>query len=94
MRDFVSEHGGGVRDGSAALNMCYVAAGRLDGFWERPINAWDISAGAVMVEEAGGRISGYDGPFDPYAGEVIASNGMLHAELQQVIDQVRERMTP
>ena len=78
------------RDGSAALNMCYVAAGRLDGFWERPINAWDISAGAVMIEEAGGQISGYDGPFDPYAGEVVASNGLLHAEIRQVIDQVRE----
>jgi myo-inositol-1(or 4)-monophosphatase len=77
------------RDGSAALNMCYVAAGRLDGFWERPINAWDISAGAVMVEEAGGQISGYDGPFDPYAGEVVASNGLLHADIRQVIDQVR-----
>jgi len=79
------------RDGSAALNMCYVAAGRLDGFWERPINAWDISAGAVMVEEAGGRVSGYHGGFNPYAGEVVASNGLLHSELCQVIDQARER---
>ncbi len=77
------------RDGSAALNMCYVAAGRLDGFWERPINAWDISAGAVMVEEAGGMISGYDSDFDPYAREVVASNGLLHADIRQVIDQVR-----
>ncbi len=77
------------RDGSAALNMCYVAAGRLDGFWERPINAWDISAGAVMVEEAGGRISGYDGPFDPYANEVVASNGHLHEAIKRVIYDAR-----
>ena len=79
------------RSGSAALNMCYVAAGRLDGYWERPINAWDISAGAVMVEEAGGQISGYDGSFDPYAGEVVASNGLIHADMRQVIDQTREQ---
>jgi myo-inositol-1(or 4)-monophosphatase len=73
------------RDGSAALNMCYVAAGRLDGFWERPINAWDISAGAVMVEEAGGAVSGYHRPFDPYAREVVATNGLLHERLLAVI---------
>jgi myo-inositol-1(or 4)-monophosphatase len=77
------------RDGSAALNMCYVAAGRLDGFWERPLNAWDISAGAVMVEEAGGTISGYDDPFDPYAGEVVAANPHLHGAIRRVIDEAR-----
>ncbi len=73
------------RDGSAALNMCYVAAGRLDGFWERPINSWDIAAGAVMVEEAGGTISGYNGAFDPFSGEVVASNGLIHQAMLEVI---------
>ena len=74
------------RDGSAALNLAYVAAGRLDGFWERPLGPWDIAAGALLVEEAGGRVSGYDGgPFSPYAREVVASNGPLHPALLEVI---------
>jgi myo-inositol-1(or 4)-monophosphatase len=66
------------RDGSAALNLCYVACGRLDGFWERPLNAWDLAAGSMLVEEAGGVISGYDGtPFGPYRREIICSNGLI-----------------
>jgi myo-inositol-1(or 4)-monophosphatase len=76
------------RDGSAALNLAYVASGRLDGFWERPLGPWDIAAGALLVEEAGGRVSGYDGgPFSPYAREVVASNGPLHPALLAVIDR-------
>ncbi len=73
------------RDGSAALNMAYVAAGRLDGYWERPINAWDIAAGAVLVEEAGGMVTCYGKPFDPFGGEVIATNGQIHEQMEQVI---------
>ncbi|MGD9711544.1 MAG: inositol monophosphatase family protein [Thermomicrobiales bacterium] len=73
------------RDGSAALNIAYVAAGRLDGFWEKPINSWDISAGALMVEEADGKVTCYGKPFDPFAGEVLSSNGLLHDKLEQVI---------
>jgi myo-inositol-1(or 4)-monophosphatase len=75
------------RDGAAALNLCYVAAGRLDGYWERPVQPWDVVAGALLVEEAGGRISGYGGtPFDPYAKEVIASNGAIHDAMEAVIN--------
>ncbi len=59
------------RDGSAALDAVYVAAGRLDGFWERPINPWDIAAGALTVIEAGGIVTGYGGEaFDPFAHEL------------------------
>ncbi len=76
------------RDGSAALNLCYVAAGRLDGFYERPLQPWDMGAGALMVEEAGGRVSGFDGGlFDPYGHEAIASNGVLHETIMGVIHQ-------
>ena len=70
------------REGAAALGMCYVAAGRLDGFWERPINAWDIGAGALLIREAGGTVTALEGgPFDVFAGEVTASNGLVHDEL-------------
>ena len=73
------------RDGSAALDIAYVAAGRLDGFWEKPINAWDIAAGALMVEEAGGVVTCYGKPFDPFAREVLSSNGPLHEGMERVI---------
>src|SRR4051794_37372854 len=66
------------RLGSAAIDMAYVAAGRLDGFWEVKLNPWDVSAGALMVEEAGGQGSGLLGtPVDSRTGEVVASNGRV-----------------
>jgi myo-inositol-1(or 4)-monophosphatase len=77
------------RDGSAALNLCYVACGRLDGFWERPLNAWDLAAGSLLVEEAGGVISGYDGtPFGPYRREIICSNGLIQQELSEQVTRL------
>jgi myo-inositol-1(or 4)-monophosphatase len=70
------------RDGSAALDLAFVAAGRFDGFWEWDLKAWDIAAGALLIEEAGGRVSAIDGsPLDLAGGSVAASNGRLHAEL-------------
>jgi myo-inositol-1(or 4)-monophosphatase len=76
------------RLGSAAIDLCYVAAGRLDGFWEVKLNPWDMSAGALLVEEAGGTISGLaGGPFDSRAGEIIASNGLIHSQMVDVISQ-------
>ncbi len=76
------------RDGSAALNLCYVAAGRLDGFWERPLQPWDLGAGGLMVREAGGMVTTYDGaPFDPFRREVIASNSRIHAAMHAVISR-------
>jgi myo-inositol-1(or 4)-monophosphatase len=74
------------RLGSAAIDMAYVAAGRLDGFWEVKLNPWDVSAGALLVEEAGGRVSALAGaPFDSRTGEVVASNGRIHDEMVEVI---------
>ncbi|MBI4478339.1 MAG: inositol monophosphatase [Acidobacteria bacterium] len=67
------------RLGSAALDLCYVAAGRLDGYWEQSLHAWDTAAGALLVEEAGGQVTGIDGkPFDVRSGHLIASNGRIH----------------
>ena len=74
------------RLGSAALDMCYVAAGRLDGFWEEGLNAWDIAGGVLIVQEAGGRITSLDGgPFVLRSGRIIASNGLLHDQMRAVI---------
>jgi len=74
------------RLGSAALDMCYVAAGRLDGFWEEGLNAWDIAGGVLIVQEAGGRITSLDGsPFVLRSGRLIASNGLLHDQMRAVI---------
>lgn len=70
------------RDGSAALDLCYVAAGRSDGFWERPIQPWDVAAGLLLVTEAGGQVTSFaGGPPDIYSGELAATNGRIHAEL-------------
>ena len=73
------------RFGSAALDLAYVAAGRLDGFYEAHLNRWDIAAGALLVEEAGGMVTGYGRPFDSRTGEIVASNGHLHQAMQDVI---------
>jgi myo-inositol-1(or 4)-monophosphatase len=74
------------RLGSAALDLCYVAAGRLDGFWERGLQPWDVSAATLVIEEAGGRVSRFDGAaFDTRCGEIVASNGHLHDEMVDVI---------
>ena len=77
------------RDGSAALNLCYVACGRLEGFWERPLNAWDLAAGSLLVEEAGGVVAGYEGtPFGPYRREIICSNGLIQQELSNQVTRM------
>jgi myo-inositol-1(or 4)-monophosphatase len=78
------------RLGSAALDLCYVAAGRFDGFWEQHLKPWDVAAGALIVTEAGGLITGMDGnAFDPHAAHLVASNGRVHAELLTVIREFR-----
>jgi len=76
---FVKQVRGLRRDGSAALDLCYVAAGRFDGFWELKLHPWDVAAGNLIVEEAGGRTSDLEG--NPPSGdgrETLASNGHLH----------------
>jgi myo-inositol-1(or 4)-monophosphatase len=77
------------RFGSAALDLAYVASGRLDGFYETALNRWDIAAGALIVEEAGGLVTGYAGKFDAKSGEIVASNGRLH---QPMLDVISNRM--
>ena len=76
----------GVRRlGSAALDLCYVAAGRLDGFWEQDLKPWDTAAGEIIVREAGGRVTTFDGrPYTPYLRNVVASNGYIHDEMVEV----------
>lgn len=70
------------RDGAAAIDLCLVAAGRADGFFEERLQPWDVLAGALMIEEAGGRVSRFDGgPIGLSAAEVVASNGRLHEAL-------------
>jgi len=78
------------RLGSAALDLCYVAAGRFEAFWEQHLKPWDLSAGALIVDEAGGCVTGMDGgPFDPAAAHLIASNGHVHREVVDTIADFR-----
>lgn len=89
--EFLVKTQGPRRDGAAALNLAYVACGRLDGFWERPLEPWDMAAGALMVTEAGGVITSYaNGRFDPFARECIASNGRLHEAMLEIIQRPRD----
>ncbi|MDZ7799519.1 MAG: inositol monophosphatase family protein [Trueperaceae bacterium] len=75
------------RPGAAALDLCYVAAGRLDGFWELKLNAWDVAAGVLLIREAGGTVTGPDGaPYQLDAAALVASNGSLHARLLGLLD--------
>lgn len=78
------------RLGSAALDLCCVAAGRFDGFWEQNLNAWDVAAGGLLVQEAGGRVSDYGGDhYSPFGRQIVASNGALHPKLLEVITGLR-----
>ena len=78
------------RLGSAALDLCYVAAGRFEGFWEQHLKPWDVAAGALVVTEAGGSVTGMDGsPFDPSAAHLVASNGHVHGAVLDVIRSFR-----
>lgn len=70
------------RLGSAAMDLCWVAAGRFDGFFEHKLNAWDSAAGFLIVEEAGGRVSDFSGAhYSPYQSQIVATNGKIHEEL-------------
>jgi myo-inositol-1(or 4)-monophosphatase len=70
------------RDGSAALDLCFVACGRLDGFWERKLAPWDIGAGSLIVEEAGGKVSDLaNGQLNMQNGHILATNGLIHDEM-------------
>ena len=86
LKTVVEDSAGVRRPGSAALDLCYVAAGRVDGFWEIGLYVWYIAAGALMIREAGGRISDYRGT-DKYLenGNVVAGNPRIYAELSKLL---------
>ncbi len=74
------------RAGSAALDLCYVAAGRFDGFWEMKLGPWDLAAGSLMVQEAGGRVTDFRGrPLSLDGKEVLASNSRIHREMMKIL---------
>lgn len=76
------------RDGSAAIDLAYVACGRFDGFWEDGLNAWDTAAGVLLIEEAGGRVTNFDDePLDIYTLKVLASNGLIHDAMRSVLNR-------
>ncbi len=86
LTEFLLSSRGVRRDGSAAIDLAYVACGRFDGFWEEGLNPWDVAAGKLLIEEAGGTVSYYDGsPFSIYTPPIVASNGTIHAEMLNVL---------
>lgn len=75
------------RIGSAAIDLCWVAAGRFDGFFEQKLEAWDSAAGFLMVTEAGGKVTDHSGnPFSPYQHALLATNGLIHDKMLEVIN--------
>ncbi len=84
--DFMARAQALRRDGSAALDLCYVAAGRFDGFWEPGLHAWDIAAGVLMVHEAGGKTTNYSGgPATLDGGQLVASNAKIHDAMLETL---------
>jgi myo-inositol-1(or 4)-monophosphatase len=90
--EFTMRSHGVRRDGSAALDLCSVACGRFDGFWEFGLNSWDTAAGVLIVKEAGGTVTDLEGrPYRPGDPSVLATNGHIHAEMRDVAAQLSER---
>jgi myo-inositol-1(or 4)-monophosphatase len=84
--NFIMNAQGVRRDGAAALDLAYVACGRFDGFWEEGLKPWDVAAGALMIEEAGGRVSNYAGELlSIHNPPILASNGLLHEQMMRVL---------
>jgi myo-inositol-1(or 4)-monophosphatase len=84
--DFIYQAQAVRRDGSAALDLCYVAMGRFDGLWELDLKPWDVAAGFLIVQEAGGLVTDFSGNrFNIYGSEILASNGHIHQEMIRVL---------
>ena len=84
--EFLVRSRGVRRDGSAAIDLAYVACGRFDGFWEEGLNPWDVAAGVLLIEEAGGQVTYYNGsPLSIYTPPICASNGLLHSQMLDVL---------
>ena len=83
--EFTLRSHGVRRDGSAALDLCSVACGRFDAFWEFGLNSWDTAAGALLVREAGGLVTAIEGgPYHLGGPSLLASNGLIHEEMKEV----------
>jgi myo-inositol-1(or 4)-monophosphatase len=90
--EFTQRTHGVRRDGSAALDLASVASGRFDGFWEFGLNKWDVAAGVLLIEEAGGRVSDFEGkPYQLGAPVILASNGLIHEEMRRVALEISRR---
>jgi len=83
------------RAGAAALDLASVAAGRLDGFWELKLKPWDVAAGVLLVREAGGMVTGFDGAaYSIFNNRIVASNGLIHAEMTAMLTTVAKDGSP
>src|SRR5205807_2916621 len=90
--EFTQQTHGVRRDGSAALDLASVASGRFDGFWEFGLNKWDVAAGILLIEEAGGRVSDFEGkPYELGGPVILATNGSIHEEMRKVALEISQR---
>ena len=93
--EFVGQARAVRRLGSAALDLCYVAAGRMDGFWEQDLKPWDIAAAGLIVQEAGGTVTDFDGgPFFSRRPQVLATNGKIHKDMQKIVSDFFKQYRP
>jgi myo-inositol-1(or 4)-monophosphatase len=89
-RAFMKRSQGIRRAGAAALDLCYLACGRLDGFWELKLHPWDTAAGSLIVRESGGTVTDFSGnPFSVSGEETLASNGLIHAEMLGALKEAK-----
>lgn len=94
-REFLNHSQAVRRLGAAAIDMASVACGRMDGFWEHGLHAWDVAAGWVIIEEAGGRVTKLDGsPFDNYSSSLLCTNSLVHDEMLAVLRAVHNETNP
>lgn len=85
-RNFMKASQAVRRPGSAAIDICYTAMGRFEGFWELKLNAWDVAAGVVIMQEAGGKVTKLDGnPMSVYDREILATNGLVHDAMVEIL---------
>jgi myo-inositol-1(or 4)-monophosphatase len=92
-RAFAKRSQGIRRAGAAALDLCYLACGRLDGFWELKLHPWDTAAGTLIVREAGGTVTDFSGkPFSISGEETLASNGLIHAEMLEALTEAKQQL--
>jgi len=91
-RQFMVKSFGIRRPGSAAIDLSYLSAGRFDGFWEFKLHAWDVAAASLLITEAGGKVTDFQGrPFNIYAKEILASNGLIHQQMLDAIQELNEK---